>query len=168
MPAAVAERLASCTRTARSVAILCRIEHACPHSALAASSSGLEVLHCFLPLPPLPLITVINKYVLMLNKLGVLAFLLMAGLSGYGQSYPIDTAWAMGCRRLLRSPTVHARPGSPPAHTQLTLISWVAYAFWHTPSSPSSSVMPTLSCTQPATYVQHTPQPMLFVYCVRC
>ena len=47
-------------------------------------------------------------------------------LSGYGQSYPIDTAWVTGCRRLLGSLPVHTRPGSPPEHTQLTLISWVA------------------------------------------
>ena len=62
-------------------------------------------------------------------------------LSGYGQSYPIDTAWVTGCRRLLGSPPVHTVlgrlrrtpvlgrlrrtpnspwfPGSPPAHTQL-------------------------------------------------
>ena len=66
------------------------------------------------------------------------------------------------------SPPVHTRPRSSPAHTQLTLIPWVGYAWRCTPSSTSSSVIPTLSCTQPAAHAQHTPQPMLFVYCVRC
>ena len=111
-------------------------------------------------------------------------------LSGYGQSYPIDTAWVTGCRRLLGSPPVHTRPGSPlahtrpgspPAHTQLTLISWVASGAHPThldflgrlrltanTQLHFQSVMPTLSCTQPAAHAQHTPQPMLFVYCVRC
>ena len=46
----------------------------------------------------------------------------------------------------------------------ISLIPWVAYALRRTPSSTSSSVMPTLSCTQPAAHAQHTPQPMLFVY----
>ena len=41
--------LISCARIARSVAILCRIEHACPHSDLAASCSGLEVFTVSFP-----------------------------------------------------------------------------------------------------------------------
>ena len=80
-------------------------------------------------------------------------------LSGYGQSYPIDTAWVTGCRRLLGSPLVHTRPRSPPAHTQLTLISWAAYALWRTPSSTSSlSCQPYPVHSQPRTRsIPHNP-----------
>ena len=97
--------------------------------------------------------------------LGVLALLLArVWLSGYGQSYPVDTAWVTGCIFECRvtsgahlpdwvasgtHPPRCSFPGSPPAHTQLDvhflgclrrtpnlmLVSWVTSGSHPTPFS---------------------------------
>ena len=155
---------------------------------------GLEVCTVCFPSLLSRLITVINTYFLMLKKLGVLAFSLTAGCQVTGNPIPStqhgsrvvegfsgDLRCTPVLGRLRRTPNSPWFPGSPPAHTQLTLISWVASGAHPThldflgrlrltanTQLHFQSVMPTLSCTQPAAHAQHTPQPMLFVYCVRC
>ena len=115
----------------------------------------------------------------MLNKLGVLAFSLTAGCQVTGNPIPSTQHGS----RVVEGFSGHLRctpvRGSPLAHTQLTLISWVASGTHRThvdflgrlhltanTQLHFQSVMPTLSCTQPAAEAAAYPTtPALWVLC---